>query len=62
LPDEAFDLGGYAWDIENTQPQQSAIDQVLWTVEEGCSDLEVRADICWRNGQYQIELQEILVP
>jgi len=62
LPDEAFDLGGYAWAIENTHPQEWAIDQALWTVEEGRSDLEVRADIRWRNGQYRIELQDILVP
>ena len=62
LPDEAFDLGGYAWPITNTQPQEWAIDQAFWTVEEGRSDLELRADICWRDGQYRIELQDILVP
>ena len=62
FPEEAFDLGGYAWAIKNTDPQEWAIDQALWTVEEGRSDLELRADICWRNGQYRIELQDILVP
>jgi hypothetical protein len=37
-------------------------EQALWTVEEGRSDLELRADVRWRNGEYRVELSDVLVP
>jgi hypothetical protein len=62
LPGQAFDLGGHAWAIENADPPEWAVDQALWTVEEGLSDLELRADVRWRNGEYRVELSDVLVP
>jgi hypothetical protein len=62
LPEEALDVGGHAFVIANSDPPEWAVDQALWTVEEGRSDLELRADIRWRNGEYRVELSDVLVP
>jgi ABC-type amino acid transport substrate-binding protein len=62
LPEQAFDGGGYAFVIAETDPPEWAVEQALWTVEEGRSDLELRADVRWRNGEYRVELSDVLVP
>jgi hypothetical protein len=38
LPEQAFDGGGYAFVLAETDPPEWAVEQALWTVEEGRSD------------------------
>ncbi|MGH3071496.1 MAG: DUF7668 domain-containing protein [Gaiellaceae bacterium] len=56
LPDAAFDIAGDAYLLVGSDPPQWAVDQDLWTREEGHSDLTLQVDVRFRRGAYRLEI------
>ena len=61
LPDDAFEVGGDAHVIEGSDPPEWAIDQDLWTKEEGRSDLTLQADVKFADAEYRLEITDLHV-
>lgn len=61
LPDDAFDVGGDAYLLEGSDPPEWAIDQDLWTKEQGRSDLTLQLDVTFADGEYRLEVTDLHV-
>jgi hypothetical protein len=61
LPDDAFDVAGDAYVIAGSDPPEWAIDQDMWTTEEGQSDLTLQVDVRFRDGEYRVEITDLHV-
>ena len=48
--------------IENAPYPAWSIDVPVWTVESGCSDLEVQMAVSLKDDQVLVELQDLLIP
>jgi hypothetical protein len=60
-PPEAYeDIDGIR--IENAPGPAWALDIPVWTVESGCSDLEVQMSVSLRDGKAFVELEDLLIP
>lgn len=59
LPDDAFEVGGNAYPIEGSDPPEWAIDQHLWTKEEGRSDLTLQVDVKFAGTEYRLEVTDL---
>ena len=60
LPDDAFDIGGSAY-RQDSDPPAWAIDQDLWTKEEGRSDLTLQVDVKPDGAGYRAEITDLHV-
>jgi hypothetical protein len=61
LPDEAFAIGGDAYPIDGRSPPEWAVDQDLWTREEGRSDLTLQLHVQCEKEKYRVEITDLHV-